>query len=108
AIWINNHQMYVQRLSCMFSDSLHNGETKRDIGNENTVHNINVKPICFTIIDDLNILIESRKISCQNRRSYQVFCYRHVVVFFAKIQKFMMRFCLFLEVYMSVLKNLGS
>src|SRR5690606_37571389 len=100
--------MYIQRLSRMFSDSLHHGKTERDIGNENTVHNINVKPICFTIIDDLNILIESRNISWQNSRSYEGVGYRHVVVSFAKVQKLMMRFCLFLEVYMSVLKNLGS
>ena len=61
-LWMYNHQMYVHRLAAGFADGLDNRETERNVGDEYTVHDIHVQPVCLALVDHLNFLVQMEKV----------------------------------------------
>ena len=60
-----NHKMHVERLLALLSHSLDNGEAERDVGYENAVHNVQMKPVGLTVVDHLDVLREVDEVGRQ-------------------------------------------
>ncbi len=68
-IWVNNHQVHIERLLGMSRNGLHHGHAKADVGNKHTVHHIEMKPMRCRSVDHFNITLKVGKVGSQQRRS---------------------------------------
>lgn len=50
---VGNHQMAIQRKACALLDAGGNARPKADVGNEVTVHDVQVNKACATVFDSL-------------------------------------------------------
>ena len=66
AIRINNHQVNIQRLGCVFVHRFHHRHTKRDIGNKHAIHHIHMKPIGMRTVNHFNIALKVGEIGGKN------------------------------------------
>ena len=55
--------MNVHRLLTNLSDCIKYRESKRDIRDEDTIHNIHVEPIGLTFVNHFNLLIQIKEVS---------------------------------------------
>src|SRR3546814_5470045 len=62
-----NHEMDVQGLGRMRTKCLHHGRADGNIGDEMTVHDIDMDPIAHGLINGANFLAQAREISGENR-----------------------------------------
>ncbi|MNL76156.1 hypothetical protein D3C87_2020770 [compost metagenome] len=60
--------MNVQRLFGMFMNGLANRKSERNIGDELTVHNVDVNITCGTAVDHFDVALQVCKIRGQYRR----------------------------------------
>src|SRR5690606_15469570 len=68
-VGVGNHQMHIQRLSRIMGNGCQHGESKRNVRYKNTIHNINMEPIRFALVDHHNVVMQMREISGQYGRS---------------------------------------
>ena len=57
-----DHQVDITNFAGGFTDVFNDRDTKANIGNKTPVHNIQMKPFCFTFIDHFAFLIQLQEI----------------------------------------------
>ena len=60
-----------------FSHRIEHRESKRNIGYEDTVHDIHVEPVGLALVDHLNFLVQMEEIGREQGRRYD--CFHHFV-----------------------------
>ena len=64
---LHNHQVHIERLLADFGHGLDHWETKRDVGNEHTVHHIEMEHIGIAVVDHVDVARKVRKIGGEKR-----------------------------------------
>jgi hypothetical protein len=68
-IRVGNHQVCLQRQARDSPERLHNRSSESDVGNEMSVHYIDVNPIGSRLLGFGHLLTQARKVGGENRRS---------------------------------------
>ena len=75
---VDNHEMHVKRFLAHLSHRVKHGETERDIRNEDTIHDVHVKPVSLTTVNHLDVRLEVNEIGGKQRR--RNYCHRSSVL----------------------------
>jgi hypothetical protein len=60
-----NHIMHVERFGTGLRYRLKDGEAEGDVGDERTVHHVEVKPVCLTAIDHIDVAVEMEEVGSE-------------------------------------------
>lgn len=63
-----DHEVYVEWLAAELCDSLHDGKPERNVGYEDSVHDIKVKPVGLAVVEPLHFVLEIGEVGCQEGR----------------------------------------
>ena len=55
---LHNHQMHVQRFAGVLSHCLHDGKAERDVGNEDAVHDVQMKPVAVAFVHHVEVALQ--------------------------------------------------
>jgi len=67
-----NHKMHIQRFGCLLLQHLHDRESKADIRHEHSIHDIYVKPVSVTAIDQVDDPVEISEIGGKDGWGYEM------------------------------------
>jgi ABC-type Fe3+-citrate transport system substrate-binding protein len=59
---VNNHKVDVERFLANLGYRLNDGESKRDVGYEDTVHNVEVEPVGIAAVDHLDVSLKVQEV----------------------------------------------
>lgn len=62
-----NHEMHVYQLVCGFSHSFHNRDTKRNVGDKNPIHYVNMNPFGKALVYHIYFPAKVQEIGCEKR-----------------------------------------
>ena len=62
---LHNHQVHVKRLRGHTSHVFEHGKSERDVGNKDTVHDIQVQPVGLGAVEPLHLGLQVGKVGCQ-------------------------------------------
>ena len=68
SLGLHDHVVYVERLLAQRGNGLEHRETERYIGDEHTVHHIQMKPVGLTTVYHFKITVEVQEVGCKQRR----------------------------------------
>ncbi len=80
ALWIDDHEVYVERLLGYLLDAFDYGRAERDVGNEDAIHNIDVDEVGFGVVDHFALLSKVTEVGRKDRRRYESVHFRLVWV----------------------------
>ena len=62
-LWMYNHVVYIKRFLTLLCHSFQHGEAKRDVGNEDTVHDVQMQPLCFAAVNHFELAVQVQEVS---------------------------------------------
>lgn len=62
---MDDHVVDVEQFGTLARHSLHDGKAKRDIGDEDAVHHVEVKPFGLAAVDHVNVAVQMQEVSRQ-------------------------------------------
>jgi hypothetical protein len=66
-VGVDDHKVNIERLEGSLSDLFNDRQAEGNIGNKNTIHHIEMKPVGLAVVDHLYVFLKIKEIGTEQR-----------------------------------------